>query len=163
MRALPDELTIKESKQDGLGLFARQEIIFFPRSVCHIYHPYLGWLRTAIGAFLNHSSSPNCVVHEDKVSIKAHSAVADLDLHRYLLGTTTNYSAHIPVKVRYLVQLGRIDAGDEITVSYEDLNHHGLRSLENTNLFAASQETGATEERYSVGIAADGGQMGRMG
>ena len=162
MRALPDELTIKESKKDGLGLFARQEIIFFPHSICHIQHPYLGWLRTAVGAFLNHSDIPNCMVEEDTVTIKAYSAVTDLDLHRYLLGTSSNYRASIPVRVRHLIQCGRIDAGDEITVSYEDLNHHGIRSLGNSSLFATSQEARQAEKNYSVRVAATGEQVERV-
>ena len=112
MRALPDELTIKESKKDGLGLFAKQEIIFFPHSITHIYHPYLGWLRTAVGAFLNHSDSPNCLVQESTTTIRSDSAIIDLEIHRYLLGTTANHRVSIPVKIRHLIQNGRIDSGD---------------------------------------------------
>ena len=64
MRALPEEFTVRESTKDGLGLFASKEIIIFPTAITHIHHPFIGWLRTAIGAFLNHSSTPNCTVKD---------------------------------------------------------------------------------------------------
>ena len=62
-RPLPDGLTIKESNVQGLGLFATQP--FEPDTVLGIVHianknfPH-GYIRTALGAFYNHSEEPNC-------------------------------------------------------------------------------------------------------
>ena len=42
MRALPEEFTIRESSNDGLGLFANRELIIFPTAISHIYHPFIG-------------------------------------------------------------------------------------------------------------------------
>ena len=164
MRALPDELTIKESERDGLGLFAKCDIVFFPHSVCNIYHPYLGWLRTAVGAFLNHSDTPNCVVYESSSEVKLNKLIVDLELQRYLLGTDINFKeVYASVKIRYLVQKGSIHAGDEITVSYEDLKHHGIRSVRDTGFLAAAQEEGQAKENYTTRIAANRNQMERVG
>ncbi len=63
-RPLPDGLTIKESKVQGLGLFATKD--FEADVVLGIVHiqnknfPH-GYIRTALGAFYNHSNDPNCV------------------------------------------------------------------------------------------------------
>ena len=63
-KPLPDGLTIKESKVQGLGLFATKEfdenIVF---GIVHIKNKNFphGYIRTALGAFYNHSESPNCV------------------------------------------------------------------------------------------------------
>ena len=59
MRALPEDFTIKEAGQSGLGLFAKRDIVIFPTAITHIHHPFIGWLRTAVGAFINHSTTPN--------------------------------------------------------------------------------------------------------
>ena len=62
-RPLPDGLTIKASNVQGLGLFATQP--FEPDTVLGIVHianknfPH-GYIRTALGAFYNHSDEPNC-------------------------------------------------------------------------------------------------------
>ena len=63
-RPLPDGLTIKESNVQGLGLFATKD--FDSDIVLGIVHiqnknfPH-GYIRTALGAFYNHSEDPNCV------------------------------------------------------------------------------------------------------
>ena len=163
MRALPEEFTIRGSDKDGLGLFARQEIIFFPNAVCHIHHPYLGWLRTAVGAFLNHSDTPNCVVQESKVVVKTGGAITDLQLDRYLLGTKDNHKTGITVKIRCLLQCAKINAGDEITVAYEDINHHGIRYLGDTSLLTPSQEEGQAQKNYSTRLVASKRQMESVG
>ena len=167
MRALPDELTIKESEKDGLGLFARYDIVFFPHSICNIHHPYLGWLRTAVGAFLNHSDTPNCIVYESTSEIKATQSIMDLELYRYLLGTDSNFSPEgIPLKIRYLVQKGRINAGDEITIPCGDLKHHGIRSSRDPSFPEEVGETQRqTEKDYSntIQVHSDRRQLDRVG
>lgn len=63
-RPLPDGLTIKESNVQGLGLFATKD--FDAEIVLGIVHiqnknfPH-GYIRTALGAFYNHSDDPNCI------------------------------------------------------------------------------------------------------
>ena len=62
-RPLPAGLTIKESKVQGLGLFATKD--HEADTVLGIVHianknfPH-GYIRTALGAFYNHSEEPNC-------------------------------------------------------------------------------------------------------
>ena len=62
-KPLPDGLTIKESDVQGLGLFATKD--FEAEVVLGIVHildknfPH-GSIRTALGAFYNHSDQPNC-------------------------------------------------------------------------------------------------------
>ena len=64
-KPLPDYLTIKESKIDGLGLFTKVDI---PKGthigVSHIRVKYNvtedDWLRLPLGGFYNHSDTPNC-------------------------------------------------------------------------------------------------------
>ena len=65
-RPLPDFLTIKSSKIDGLGLFATK---FIPSGtnlgISHYFPlPSQRWpsniIRTPLGGFYNHSDIPNC-------------------------------------------------------------------------------------------------------
>ena len=93
-KPLPDGLTIKYSKIQGLGLYATKE--FAPEVVLGIVHiknknfPH-GYIRTALGAFYNHSEEPNCKASE-------------------------GYWHHLPVK--YLVTIKSINPGDELTAKY---------------------------------------------
>ncbi len=66
---LPDFLTIKKSKLHGLGLFATKDIpADYDLGISHVADPRFpdGYIRTPIGAFVNHSSSPNCIFIEGK-------------------------------------------------------------------------------------------------
>ena len=93
-RPLPDGLTIKESKLQGLGLFATKE--FDPDVVLGIVHiknknfPH-GYIRTALGAFYNHDDNPNCK-------------------------NSSGFWHQLPVK--YLVTTRPIKAGEELTANY---------------------------------------------
>ena len=59
-RPLPDLVTIKPSKIDGLGLFATQDIPK-PRIIGRSHVQFTDeWERTPVGGFLNHSDNPNC-------------------------------------------------------------------------------------------------------
>ena len=66
-KPLPEYLTIKRSKIDGLGLFASQDI---PAGrvvgITHIYYAQT-WIRTPLGGFINHADEPNCVCDGEKV------------------------------------------------------------------------------------------------
>ena len=63
-RPLPDSLRVGESKIEGVGIIATEEIAagqnlgatHYPRAG----QPH-GFIRTPLGGFLNHSDAPNCV------------------------------------------------------------------------------------------------------
>jgi SET domain-containing protein len=62
MKALPENLTVKQSNIDGLGLFALNDI---DKDIClgisHIKCNEFpnGYARTPLGGFYNHSDNPN--------------------------------------------------------------------------------------------------------
>ena len=93
-KPLPDGLTIKESSLEGLGLFATKD--FDADVVLGIVHvlnknfPH-GSIRTALGAFYNHSDKPNCM-------------------------NLKGFWHQIPV--RYLCTIKEIKAGEELTAKY---------------------------------------------
>ena len=68
-KPLPESLTIKQSKVNGLGLFATQGIAQgtnLGRSHIKIDEEYI---RTPLGGFINHANDANCVkveLREDK-------------------------------------------------------------------------------------------------
>ena len=62
-RPLPDFLTIKESKIEGLGIFATKDIQDgSDLGISHVYDDRFpdGYIRHPIGAFINHHEMPNC-------------------------------------------------------------------------------------------------------
>ena len=62
-RPLPDNLTIKNSEIEGLGLFATQDIkTGVELGVTHYPEHFSndGYIRTPLGGFYNHSDDPNC-------------------------------------------------------------------------------------------------------
>lgn len=63
-KPLPDGLMIKSSNVQGMGLFATRSFdANIVLGVSHIANPNFphGHIRTALGAFYNHSDNPNCV------------------------------------------------------------------------------------------------------
>lgn len=93
-RPLPNGVTVKESKIDGLGLVATKELkaneVLGIAHVKNANFPH-GYIRTALGAFYNHSDNPNCQVQN-------------------------GYWQHMQVK--YLVTLKNIKSGEELTAKY---------------------------------------------
>ena len=93
-KPLPDGLTIKESDVQGLGLFATKD--FDADVVLGIVHvlnknfPH-GSIRTALGAFYNHSDEPNCK-------------------------NVAGFWHQLPVK--YLITTKQIKSGEELTAKY---------------------------------------------
>jgi SET domain-containing protein len=79
-RPLPNNLTIKNSKIEGLGLFAIKDIkkdhIF---GITHIKDDRFenGYIRTPLGGFFNHSDDPNCEAYIDGEYIKL-KAIKDI-------------------------------------------------------------------------------------
>jgi hypothetical protein len=93
-RPLPDGLTIKESGVQGLGLFATQDIEAWTiLGIVHVLNKNFphGSIRTALGAFYNHSDDPNCK-------------------------NVKGFWHQLPVK--YLQTIKQIKAGDELTAKY---------------------------------------------
>lgn len=93
-RPLPKGLTIGDSSIEGLGLLATEDIpantVLGIAHVANANFPH-GYIRTALGAFYNHSDAPNCAVRE-------------------------GYWQHM--KVKYLVTLKDLAGGDELTAAY---------------------------------------------
>ena len=68
-RPLPREVTIKKSFVNGLGLFATEDIKERHEfGISHVKDIRFenGYIRTPLGAFINHSETPNCEFYEDK-------------------------------------------------------------------------------------------------
>ena len=62
-KPLPEMVTIKESSIDGLGLFATEDIsenILIGKIHIPDEREPNGYFRTPLGAFGNHSNTPNC-------------------------------------------------------------------------------------------------------
>ena len=98
-KPLPNSLTIKTSKVDGLGLFAKEGIgqgTNLGRSHLKIGEKII---RTPLGGFINHSSDANCV---------------KVELHM-----TNEKFAY---KKWNLVTLQDIKEGEELTVRYTFYN-----------------------------------------
>ena len=67
-RPLPKEVTIKKSYIEGLGLFANNNLsINTNLGISHVKDDRFenGYIRTPIGAFVNHSDTPNCEFYND--------------------------------------------------------------------------------------------------
>ena len=73
---LPPYLTIKDSAIHGLGLYATDDIdAGVDMGITHIKDPRFehGYSRTPLGAFFNHSETPNCEVVSDDLFIRLRS------------------------------------------------------------------------------------------
>ena len=93
-RPLPAGITVGPSNIEGTGLLTTKRIkADVVLGIVHIANKNFphGYIRTALGAFYNHSDNPNCI-------------------------TKNGYWHQIPVK--YLVTLRDIEAGEELTAKY---------------------------------------------
>ena len=101
-KPLPDSLTIKESKVDGLGLFAVKGIA--QGTNLGMTHIKLNgnMVRTPLGGFINHSNTPNVVKVE--------------------LLMTNEGKIKFNYKKWNLVTLRDIKKGEELTVRYTFYN-----------------------------------------
>ena len=98
-KPLPESLTIKTSKVNGLGLFADQDI----KQTTNLGVTHLKVddkiVRTPLGGFINHSNTPNC---------------AKVELHA---------NGHEPFRKKWnLVALQDIKKGEELTLRYTFYN-----------------------------------------
>jgi SET domain-containing protein len=92
-KPIPSYLTIKKSAIHGLGLFATEEIKDgVELGISHVKDDRFlhGYIRTSLGGFFNHSTTPNCkaVYDNDFIKIKTLSIVNSGD------EITVNYSLH---------------------------------------------------------------------
>ena len=94
-RPLPESLTIKQSKVNGLGLFADQKIMQGTNLGVSHYKLNGDIVRTPLGGFINHSNTPNIV----KVELKGNQ-----------------------YKKWNLVTLKDIEKGEEVTIRYTFYN-----------------------------------------
>tara|TARA_X000000368_G_scaffold322786_1_gene259911 strand:+ start:527 stop:895 length:369 start_codon:yes stop_codon:yes gene_type:complete len=87
-RPLPDSITIKDSKIEGLGVFAIQDIeANTDLGISHVYDDRFpdNYIRLSLGAFINHHEMPNCKAivaesHESIGEIKHIRIVAEKDI-----------------------------------------------------------------------------------
>ena len=106
-RPLPDFLTIRTSKIEGLGLFALKDISEgTDLGITHIFDSRFQdkYIRLPLGAFINHHEIPNC----NAVFANNDSEIGEIK--------------HIRI-----ITLKEIKQGDEITVKYI------INKLENPN------------------------------
>ena len=99
-RPLPDSLTIKTSKVNGLGLFAKETI---PQATNFgMTHLKIGdtIFRTPLGGFINHANTPNCIKVELRMT------------NEDLKGNQYHY------KKWNLITIKDIKAGEELTLTY---------------------------------------------
>ena len=83
-KPLPDNITIKESPIQGLGLFATKEIeegtYIGMTHIAYIKAEH-GMIRTPLGGFGNHSDTPNCFkVHKMEHMASTYWLVAGRDI-----------------------------------------------------------------------------------
>ena len=82
-KPLPDSLTIKTSKVNGLGLFAKEAI---PQATnLGMTHLDLGKLilRTPLGGFINHSDIPNCIKSSSSLTRQQWNNLNDIHNEKY--------------------------------------------------------------------------------
>ena len=99
-RPLPDFLTIKKSKIEGLGIFALKEIsIGTDLGITHIYDQRFhdNYIRLPLGAFINHHEIPNCKA----IFSERDPKVGDLNHIRIVV--SKNISEGEELTVRYVI------------------------------------------------------------
>ena len=103
-RPLPDALTIKTSKVNGLGLFTKEKLTLGDN--LGMSHLKIGdtIFRTPLGGFINHANDPNCV--------KAELRMTEEDIK----GNAYNY------KKWNLITIRDIEEGEELTIRYTFYN-----------------------------------------
>ena len=103
-KPLPNYLTIKTSKVNGLGLFASENITIGTNMGMSHMKIKDSIFRTPLGGFINHANEANCV--------KAELRMTDEDLKGHLYD----------YKKWNLITSQDIKAGDELTVRYTFYN-----------------------------------------
>ena len=116
-RPLPKNLTIKESKIDGLGLFSKTKIkknSFI--GITHVKHDDFQdmYIRTPLGGFYNHSKNPNVTkISSDTLPKYEFGQNIEIKIKESLEDKNNNNSKYF-----YLVSLKDIEPGEEILAKY---------------------------------------------
>lgn len=92
-KPLPESVTVKESGIHGLGLYATQKIdAGIILGITHIKDDRFedNYIRTALGSFFNHSTTPNCevVYQNDLIYLKT---LEEIQKNTELTATYTFY------------------------------------------------------------------------
>ena len=116
-RPLPKNLTIKDSKIDGLGLFSKTKIkknSFI--GITHVKHDDFQemYIRTPLGGFYNHSKNPNVTkISSDTLPKYDFGQNIEMKIKESLEDKNNN-----KLKYFYLVSLKDIEPGEEILAKY---------------------------------------------
>ena len=116
-RPLPKNLTIKDSKIDGLGLFSKTKIkknSFI--GITHVKHDDFQdmYIRTPLGGFYNHSKNPNVTkISSDTLPKYDFGQNIEIKIKESLEDKNNN-----KLKYFYLVSLKDIEPGEEILAKY---------------------------------------------
>tara|TARA_R110002020_G_scaffold81354_1_gene202183 strand:- start:1051 stop:1362 length:312 start_codon:yes stop_codon:yes gene_type:complete len=96
-KPLPESLTIKQSKVNGLGLFADQDI--FVATNLGITHIKIDdtIIRTPLGGFINHANDPNCA----KVELHANGTEGETFKKKWNLVTLKDIKKGEELTLRY--------------------------------------------------------------
>ena len=116
-RPLPKNLTIKDSKIDGLGLFSKTKIqknSFI--GISHVKHDDFQdmYIRTPLGGFYNHSKNPNVT----KLSSNIFPKYDFGENIEEKIKETPEDKNNNNLKYLYLVSLKDIEPGEEILAKY---------------------------------------------
>ena len=116
-RPLPKNLTIKDSKIDGLGLFSKTKIqknSFI--GITHVKHDDFQdmYIRTPLGGFYNHSKNPNVTkISSDTLPKYDFGQNIEMKIKESLEDKNNN-----KLKYFYLVSIKDIEPGEEILAKY---------------------------------------------
>ena len=125
-RPLPDELTIKKSPIEGLGLYATKDIkpnVFI--GLTHILDERFenNYLRTPLGGFYNHSDIPNVqrmvsnVLPKLKFGDPAPSPDEQSEI-KNIEASREHLYPNVYARFMYLVSIKDIKAGEELSANY---------------------------------------------
>ena len=99
-KPLPDSLTIKTSKVNGLGLFAKEDIPQATNLGMTHFKISDKVFRTPLGGFINHSNTQNCI----KVELRMTNEDVKVNTYHY--------------KKWNLIIIKDIKQGEELTLTY---------------------------------------------
>ena len=99
-RPLPNSITIKESKIEGLGIFTTKDLASeTDLGVSHIYDERFpdNYIRLPLGAFINHHEMPNCKA----VIFESHESIGQIKHIRII--TETEISEGEELTLNYII------------------------------------------------------------
>ena len=129
-KPLPNELTIKKSPIEGLGLYATEDIKKNSYlGVTHIRDEQFEnkYIRTPVGGFYNHSNNPNVIrmVSDALPKLKFGDLVdpkkntrEEKDKKEDLDATFFHLQEKSDAKYMFLITIKDIKAGEELTANY---------------------------------------------